>query len=159
MSKMKQTILCALSLVCVLAVLAGCNVRTSMAYTFSIDNGDSIKISLDTSDDYKLTSDVPFDITRDGETVSRGVFIHSVAYVEYANVAHNGENVQFLDSGNKDGNEYVFWKYNDAQDDENAEYNYAILIKDSHTGIILSNVTSEESAKECFSRLTFSVEN
>ncbi len=151
MKKTKKVLVALTALLCTLVVLAGCNVRTSMAYTFSVDNGDSIKISLDTSDGYKLTSDARFDITRDGETISRGVFIYSAAYVDYANVARTGENVRFLDSGTKDGNNYVFWCY------DNREYNYAILIKDSQTGIILSNITSEESARECFHRLTFSV--
>lgn len=63
----------------------------------------------------------------------------------------NDENATILDSGEKDGCEYVMWNYNDS------EYDYAILIEDSNTGILLGNDVSEESAKECFQRLTISV--
>ena len=37
------------------------------------------------------------------------------------------------------------------------EYDYAIHLKDSKTGILIGNNVSEKSAKECFSRLTFSI--
>ena len=56
-----------------------------------------------------------------------------------------------LDSGTKDGIEYIFWSYQDA------EYDYAILIEESETGIILGNNVSEDSAKECFERLHFEI--
>ena len=57
-----------------------------------------------------------------------------------------------LDSGKKDGNDYFFWCYNDT------EWNYVIKINGSNTGIVLGNNVSEESAKECFNRLTITVE-
>ena len=44
-----------------------------------------------------------------------------------------------------------FWSYQDA------EYDYAILIEESETGIILGNNVSEDSAKECFERLHFEI--
>ena len=43
------------------------------------------------------------------------------------------------------------WNYN------NSEYNYAILIKNSQTGVLLGNTVSEESAKEVFNRLQISL--
>lgn len=72
---------------------------------------------------------------------------------QYAAVVQSDENAKLLDSGTKDGNEYIFWSFNDR------EFNYAILIKDSNTGVILGNNVSEESARECFERLTFTVED
>lgn len=148
-TKMKKPTLCILALVCVLVMVTGCSFHSSMSYTFSIDNGDSIVVELDTADKYRITPDIPFTITQDGKTLSQGRFIHSDVYAEYTNL-EGAENVQILDSGSKDGNQYIFWCF------DGKEYNYAILVGESNTGILLGNLVSQESAKECFNRLTIS---
>jgi len=137
---------------CVLLSMVGCNakVNKSMSYTYSVDTGDKIKLTLDTSDNYKLTSEVPFSILKDEETLSQGQFITAENYSQYVDVVNSDEKATLIDSGNKDGNEYIFWSYNDS------EYNYAILITDSETGVIIGNPVSEESAKECFERIDIS---
>ncbi len=135
-----------------LAILAGCSATRSKAFTFSIDNGDMIRVSLDTSDSYDITSDLPFVISCGDETLSQGIFIHSDVYEQYAGLVDSDESAVLLDSGTKDGNAYIFWSYNDS------EYNYAILIGGSDTGILLANNVSEESARQCFDRLTVSAE-
>ena len=140
-----------LSLMLVISVLTGCNDNSTKAYTFSVDNGDSIKVSLNTMDNYDISSELPFTITWNGELQSQGTFILGDAFAQYKNVVENDENAEMLDAGEKDGNEYIFWCYNGS------EYNYAILIAETNTGVVLGNVISEESAKECFARLTISV--
>lgn len=134
-------------------LLAGCEAKSSSSksYTYSVETGDSIKVSMDTSDKYDITSELPFIVSCDGSTLSQGIFITANDYQAYANAIGEDENAVILDSGSKDENEYIFWSYNDS------EFNYAILIHDSGTGILLGNNVSEESARECFERLTFSV--
>lgn len=129
--------------------LTGCN--TSKAYTYNVETGDSVKISLDTSDQYDITSNLPFVISHDEETLSQGVFMTAENYGQYVEVVNADETATLLDSGSKDGNQYIFWSYNGA------EYNYAILIGDSNTGVLLGNNVSEESARECFERLKINV--
>ena len=147
MKYMKKMLFCVTMLVCLL-VMTGCYVKTSMSYNFHIDNGDDIRVTLDTGDKFKMTSDVPFVISQNGEALTQGAFIHGDAYAQYKNAAQTDEKSKVLDSGTKDGDEYVFWNY------DGREYNYVILVKDSNTGIVLGNTISEESAKECFNRLT-----
>ena len=133
----------------IMILFVGCgNAKTSKTYTFNVETGDSVKVKLDTSDKYNITSEVPFEISQDGDVKSQGTFIFGEAYEQYKDVVDTDENAELLDSGNKDGNEYVLWSYNDS------EYNYAILVEGSSTGLILANDVSEESAKECFNRLT-----
>lgn len=141
----------AMVLIFALSMMTGCNDNSTKAYTFSVDNGDSIKVSLNTMDNYDISSELPFTITCNGELQSQGTFILGDAFAQYKSVVENDEKAEMIDSGEKDGNEYIFWCYNGS------EYNYAILIADSNTGIVLGNVISEESAKECFDRLTISV--
>jgi len=133
-------------------MLTGCKASSSKSYTFSVETGDAIKITLDTSDKYDITSEVPFVISHDGATLSQGIFLAADDYKAYADVVNADENAVVLDSGSKDGNSYIFWSYNDS------EFNYVIMVQDSGTGILIGNNVSEESARECFERLTFSVE-
>ena len=146
---MKKRLVYVFAILSMMILFVGCgNAKTSKIYTFNVETGDSVKVKLDTSDKYNITSEVPFEISQDGDVKSQGTFIFGEAYDQYKDVVDTDENAELLDSGNKDGNEYVFWSYNDS------EYNYAILIKGSSTGLILANDVSEESAKECFNRLT-----
>lgn len=149
---MKKVLAIVLSVVLLVCLFTGCTTKSSKTYTFTVDNGDKIKVTLDTTDNYDITSEVPFAITCDGKTLSQGSFVLAESYQQYVSVVNTDENAQMIDSGTKDGNEYIFWCYNGS------EYNYAILIKGSNTGIVIGNPVSEESAKECFNRLTIAVE-
>lgn len=149
---MKKAVTLVLSVLLVVGLFTACNAKSMKAYTFTVDNGDKIRIELNTADEYDLSSELPFTISCDGKTHSQGSFILAESYQQYVAVIDADVNAEMIDSGTKDGNEYIFWCYNGS------EYNYAILIKDSNTGIILGNLISEESAKECFDRLTIAVE-
>lgn len=147
---MKKIVAFTLCLAIISVMFAGCGTSSSKAYTFTVNNGDKIKIEVNTSDDYDISSEVPFTISCNGDALSQGSFILGEAYEQYVAVVETDDNAELLDSGTKDGNEYIFWCYNGS------EYNYAILIKDSSTGIVLGNPISQESAQECFNRLTIS---
>lgn len=125
---------------------------TTKGYTFSVDTGDSVKIILDTTDNYDLSSELPFTVSKDGETLSQGSFAAGSDYSKYETVVNEDPAAEILDSGEKDGNEYIFWCYNGT------EYNYALHVGESNTAIIIGNAISEESAKECFERLTITLE-
>lgn len=151
---MKKVLALALSAVLMICLLTACsNTKSSKAYTFTVDNGDKVKVALNTEDNYDLSSDVPFTISCDGKTLSQGSFILAEAYQQYVSVVNTDKNAKLIDSGTKDGNEYVFWSYNDS------EFNYAVLIKGSNTGVVIGNPVSEESAKECFDRMTITLED
>lgn len=140
----------------VLCLLTGCSSsskKSSKTYTFTVDNGDRIKIELNTSNNYDLSADLPFIISNDGATLSQGTFIVAEAFEQFVDVVNSDENAVLIDSGNKDGNDYIFWSYGGT------EFNYALRITGSNTGIVLGNPVSEESARECFQRLTITVEN
>lgn len=133
-------------------IFVGCSsVNKSIAYTYAVETGDKVVVSLNTLDNYSLTSKIPFAVSKEGNVLSQGIFITSESYSEYMKEIESNEEATLIDSGVKDGNEYIFWSYNKT------EYNYAILIGDSKTGAILGNAISEESAKECFNRLEFSI--
>ena len=128
--------------------LTGCS--TSKSYTFNVETGDSIKVKLNTSDGYDISSDLPFTISKNGKTLSQGTFITIDGYNQYVNVVNTDTNSKILDSGSKNGITYTFYSYNDS------EFNYIIKIDGSKTGILLGNPNSQAEAKKCFELLTFS---
>ncbi len=148
---MKKMRLLSVMLGSIMLLVTACQFTTNKAFTFTVDTGDNIKVSLDTTGDFDLSSNLPFAISHKGNVLSEGTFIYGEAYDDYVEVVGSDADAELLDSGSKDGNEYIFWCYNDT------EYNYAILVGGSDTGIVLGNVVSEASAKECFERLTISV--
>ena len=155
---MKRKILIMCSIGCLLFGISGCgntesnNAETYKAYTFEVETGDTVRIELDTTGGYDMSSDVPFEITENGDGLSEGTFIEADAYEQYVDAVNSDASATVLDSGSKDSNEYIFWSYNDS------EFDFAILIGGSDTGVLLGNVISEESARECFERLTISVD-
>ena len=117
--------------------LTGCT--TNKSYTYTVGTGDKVKITLNTTDGYDLSSDLPFTISKDGNNLSQGTFIKGSDYEQYVNAAKTQG--QIIDKGSNDNIEYVFYSYN------NSEYNYVIKIKNSNTALLLGNPNSEEEAK------------
>lgn len=143
-----------LKIVCItlfsLFIITGCS--TYKSYTYDLETGDKIKIQLNTSNGYDMTSELPFSISKDGEMLSQCTFITFDGYNQYISSISSDSSVKIIDSGNEDEITYIFYSYNDT------EFNYIIKIDDSKTGMLLANSISEESAKECFDRLTISKE-
>lgn len=104
--------------------------------------------TLDTSDKFDISSDVPFIISRDKEELCKGSFLGLDAYYTELDAAQYDEYYTIIDSGSDDDIEYTFYSSED-------EYDYLIHLKDSQTAIMLQNDVSEASAKECFARLNF----
>ena len=141
------------SLVLVMAMvltLTGCT--TSKSFTWDVNTGDKIKIKVDTSGGYDITSDLPFTISKDDETLSQGTFITIDGYNQYMNAVDNDSTANVIDSGTKNGITYTFYSVN------NSEFNYLIKIDGSNTGILLGNPNSQSEAEEIFNRLTISKE-
>lgn len=147
MKKRRMVSRLAICILLMVLILNGCGLNTSKSYTFSVETGDKVEISLNTGNGYDLSSNLPFTISKDDNVLSQGIFVSSDKYEEYIEAVKNDMDAKVLDSGTKDGIEYMFWNY------DNSEFNYAVLIKNSKTGIILGNNISKDSAEECFNRL------
>lgn len=144
-----------LTIACLAAVMTGCT--TSKSYTYTVENGDMIKVELDTSTGWDLSSELPFEVTcpvidtDDDVKVAEGTLIHGEYYEQYAELAETDADCEILETGNKDGNEYIFWKTPYA-------YYYVMKIGNSNTGLFLDCGPIEGYARESFNRLVISVE-
>lgn len=150
---MKKSIPILLLILCLIFTFSGCGeAKTHKSFTFSVDTGDKVCIELDTTSGYDITSDLPFEISQNGSSLSQGIFIEAEQYASYVDAVNSDDSAKVIESSTKDSNQYVFWSYN------NSEFNIVILVGDSNTGILLGNAISEESARECFNRLTISLD-
>lgn len=147
--KKRLIFLCA-ALTQTLMLTTGCSGEKT--YPYRALTGDTIEISFDKSDDYDIekTQDFPFVISYDGKEESTGKFISSDEYSQYADDLFNDENATIIDSGENDNFEFIFYSSSDSYE---SKYNYLMLIKNSKTGVVLENKTSEDAAKECFEHL------
>ena len=131
-----------------LILITGCT--TSKSYTFKVETNDSVEVTLNTTkNDYDITSTIPFTVKQNNKTISEGTFIKNEYYKTYIEAAKQDSNYKIIDSSSNNDIEYTFYSYNDS------EYTHVINIKNSKTGVVLTNKISEEKAKECFKLLTF----
>ncbi len=146
MKKLSLIILGILSLF----IITGCS--TYKAYTYNVETGDSVKVKLITSDNYDISSEIPFSITQNDDVKCSGTFITLDDYNQYLNVVNNDPSSSIIENNSKDNLKYLFYNYN------NSEWNYIIKINNSNTGLLLGSNVSIDSARDCFDRLEFIIE-
>ncbi|MDD6175370.1 MAG: hypothetical protein PUC59_06390 [Firmicutes bacterium] len=130
-----------------------CACRTNMSVTYSVATGDSIRITLDTTDGCQMSGQSPFLISKNGVVLGTGIFLTMEDYSAYLSaVQEGGENIRVIEEGNRDGSDYIFYR---CEGENSTEYDFLLKVKDSHTGILLGCETSQELAEACFEALTF----
>lgn len=150
MKKVRSLIILSILLSTIMLTLTGCHKEKS--YTFNVETGDKVKVKLDITDGYNMTSELPIEFSKDDKVISQGTFGQEEAYDMYNQIITEDSKSTIIEEKSKGNIEYMFYEYN------NSEYNYIIKIKDSKTCFILANNISKESAQEIFERLRFEVE-
>ncbi len=134
---------------------AACSTHASTSLTFQVETGDQITVAVDLKAGYTQNTEVPFTISRDEKEISTGTFITLEDYQNYSQLVSGGSpKTTLIAEDTKDGNPYLFYKYDDG---EHQEYNYVLRVGESNTGILLGNLISQEEARACFEALTFSL--
>lgn len=134
--------------------LTGCTTKKS--FTYDVETGDKIKIEMNTTDGYDLTAELPIKFSKDDKTISQGAFAKKEVYDTYYSSIKSQSNVKILEEKEDKKIEYFLYTTKSAYNGK-TEYNYIIRIKDSSTCFMLGNNESEESARDIFEKLTFSV--
>ena len=153
----KKIIIGVIILVVAIVLLLG-KCTTSVSYTYKVETGDKIKVSLKTGNGYKLTKESPFEIKKDGKVLSQGMFITLDGYEQYTAAVKLDPNAKVIETKEKGEIEYTFYSYSDPTTGKESEWNYIIKVKKSDTGLLIGNPISKKSAKECFDRLTITKE-
>jgi len=130
-------------------LITGCT--TSKSFTYDVETGDKIEVKLNTTDGYDISSNLPFTIYKNEESLSQGTFITIAGYNQYLEAVNSDPDAKIIDSGTNGTITYTFYSYGTS------EYNYIIKINGSKTGVLLGNPNSQKEAEDCFSRLTFTL--
>lgn len=146
---MKKFITSLLILFLSIFLLTGCT--KNLSYTFNVETGDRIKITLDTTDKYSMNTKSPINFTKEDKDISTGIFLTEEGYEEYKTLINKDSTVKIIENSSKENITYLFYT-------TGKEYNYLIKINDSKTGFLLANKNSEDEAKEVFNRISFTYE-
>lgn len=132
-------------------MLSACSASSSKSYTFSVETGDKIKVTLDTSDGFTLTQEKGhFFVKKDDENILEGIFIREDGYNNY--LAIKGEQgMRVIEDKEKDGNPYYMYE---IEGESGLEDNYVLWVKDAKTGILMASIAGREQAQAAFSNLT-----
>ncbi len=143
--------------ICMLFALVGCSFHSNMAYTFDVETGDSIKVKMDTSNGWKLTTENGAFYVKDEnkETILYGIFIDQEDYDMYMSSLLVAPNVTVLEESEANGYEYTMCEIENA---ELTEIDYVGWIADSNTGVIIASIQSREVTEEAFERITLTVQ-
>lgn len=134
-------------------VLSGCSTHKEISYSYDVTTGDRVKVTLNAKDGYTMTASSPIRIKKDDADIAEAKFYQLSAYSSTISAAKSMSNTKVIDEGSTDDVDYLFYNYN------NEEFSYVIRIKNSKTCIVLTTTKSEDTAKECFKRLQFKLEN
>lgn len=148
-AKILYAALCLLILLCVSAC------HTSKSFTFQIENGEQIRITLDTTDGYDLVQeDGTFAVEKDDAYVLQGYFLSEDGYQQKEELVLSAD---FIDMKrmvpDEDPMMYVYQHEGNA----GVETNFLFRLKGVETGIIVGSLESFEEADKAFSLMTFEV--
>lgn len=132
-------------------VLSGCSTNANKSVTYQVDNGDSVKITIDAKAGFDITMDVPFTVTKGDADILTGSFIYAEYYDTYREVIDADSKAVLLDEGSKDGNKYFFYSF---EGNAGTEYDYIILVQNSQTAIAMASLVGEKEASEAFNAMT-----
>ena len=137
-----------------ISMFTGC--QTYQSYTFNLETEEQIKVELDTTGGEKLSQeDGRFIISsNEGEEVSIGLFYLGEPFNQLYNTVDKLEGVEIIEVQDKEQPEYIFYS---AESESATEYNYLVKFDGTESGVVVSNITSEESAKAAFELLDFEV--
>lgn len=137
----------------------GCSssISSAKSYTFEVETGDNVKVTLDTSnkDDLKQ-KDGQFSIEKNKKVLSQGVFINKSTYEQYVSMLLSDSNLTVIDNGKTDDYSYFFYEYNG---DAGVEHDYVVWLKGSSTGILIGSLKSKKVAQNVFEKLTFEIDD
>lgn len=135
--------------------LVGCATKTSRSVTFSVDTGDTIKVTYDTTDsDLSLYYEgTDFYIGKKDETpVVTGCFAHEEAWDYYTSAVSEDETATTLSFSDTENDKFIIYS---VESEVGTQYIKIMLVPDSNTYIVIVTVEGEDVLMSEAERLTF----
>ena len=133
-------------------IFVACSSHSSESLTFNVETGDQIKVSLDTTNGYKLSqNDGTITVEKDGETILQGVFVTPEQFSEYDSSINSTFGVDILEHKSEAP---LFYLYQ-VEGESGTETDFLAQIDGAQAGVIFGSLSSLEDAKAAYNALTF----
>lgn len=143
--------------ICLILAMTLTACQSYMSYSFDIENGDTIKVTLNTSDGYQLSQkDGSITVSKDGKDVLSGYFLTADTYEAKVALVTSSSVVDMISATPKDAPTLYVYQNNE---DGALETDFLFQIKGTHTGAILGSYGSRKDAEAAFQLLTFKKAN
>ncbi len=132
-------------------ILCGCG-HSSKSLTFQVQTGDAVKVTLETTEGYRLSEEEgTVVVKKEEEQILQGAFLTREMYDENVTMMQSMEGVTVTE-GQQDGNSYLFYEYDG---DTGYENGYVLMVAGSDTGVFLAGNSPKEDAEKAFAALHF----
>lgn len=146
--KLRKSFIC-----CLIFCLSACSAYLSKSYTYNVETGDSIKVTLNLTDNLSLSEkDNHFIIKQGDETILEGLFLFKEKAEQFIEDTLSSD-AKILKQDEREDVSYIFY-----EKEGGSEYYFLLIVNDSATGIGLGSLKGEELAWKAFENLTFSKE-
>lgn len=126
---------------------------SSSSVIFQIENGDSVKVTLDTTEGYSLLQDDGMiTVRKDDKDVLNGIFLSSSGFDTYAAAITASSDTVILKATPESLPTFYLYQFDGAA---GMETTFLLKIQGCETGVILASLESLEEAQAAFDRLTF----
>jgi thiol:disulfide interchange protein len=154
---MKKFKVVLIGIISTIGLLAGCHANTSQSYTYNVDTGDKVKVTLNTADGYNMNSGNPFTVTKDDEDILTCQFLSEEGYSFYdselkTDILESQYDGYIIETNKKGENEYIFYSVKN----EHTENNFFVKLNDK-TSIIIGSLSDEDVARKCFEKISFEI--
>ena len=142
------------SLIAILSItflLTGC--KSYKTVKFQVSNGENVNATLDTSDGYDISAEVPFYVTLNAKKICKGEFIVIDSYDQALIELKATDDVKIIDKGSRDDGDFIFYSYNDST------WGYILKLNHANTSIYLSSDDSKDNVSKCAKLLKFEKTN
>lgn len=138
---------------CLILMLSLTACTSSKSFTFQIENGEKIKVTLNTTDGYNLLQkDGTITIQKDDTNILAGFFLTSEGYEQYADMVNSSSNVTIIKMTPEDAPTFYLYQ---LEGEAGTETTFLFKVENAETGVILASLASADEAETAFNLLTF----
>lgn len=132
-------------------LLSAC--QSSQSFTFQIDNGEKIKVTLDTTDGYRLSQkDGVFTVEKDEQELLNGFFLTAEGYEQKAAAVLGSSDVVLLEASPEDNPTDFFYQFDG---EAGLESDLLFKVEGAETGVMIGSLSPREDVAAAFQLLTF----
>lgn len=138
---------------CVVLMMSLTACHSSKSYTFRVDNGEKVQITLDTTDGYNIKQeDGVFTIQKEEEDILNGCFLSAEGYKQKAAAVAALGDEAIIKATPKDAPTFYCYQF---EGEAGLETDFLFQIEGGETGVLIGSLASRDEAEAAFKLLKF----